>query len=352
MKVVYFINKTNGFPKSMISFMESNFPEIKKSYYIVDRRKEEILPKLENVHRILSYKEFITNQKLIGDMKSADKIIVSGVFTLQYIMPIYGKNILKKIYWQFWGGDYEVFRSSQISQKVKIRKKFVFSCIKKSKGIILLTKPEIKVFNEIFGSIVAGKIFTAVVPSGQEDEEILMNARKEKKQDKICRIVIGNSATESNQHLAVFEKMKRLDVSNVKIYCPLSYGDSKYRDKVIKKGKEQFGNQFYAITEYMTYEEYVRFLNSCDVGIYDNNRQQALGNISLMLNLGKKVYVSESIRKYYEQFGYKLYSTNEIETKTITDVLKFDVEDAEKNYMCYDLRKKKIYYEWERVLGQ
>ena len=80
----------------MISFMESNFPEIKKSYYIVDRRKEEILPKLENVHRILSYKEFITNQKLIGDMKSADKIIVSGVFTLQYIMPIYGKNILKK----------------------------------------------------------------------------------------------------------------------------------------------------------------------------------------------------------------------------------------------------------------
>ena len=65
MKIVYFINKTNGFPKSMISFMETNFPEYDKSYYTIDRRKEENLPILSNVHRILSYKEFILNRELL-----------------------------------------------------------------------------------------------------------------------------------------------------------------------------------------------------------------------------------------------------------------------------------------------
>lgn len=96
MKIVYFINKTNGFPKSMISFMETNFPEYDKSYYTIDRRKEENLPILSNVHRILSYKEFILNRELLEDLRTADKIIVSGVFTLQYVLPIYGKKIMEK----------------------------------------------------------------------------------------------------------------------------------------------------------------------------------------------------------------------------------------------------------------
>ncbi|WP_270413584.1 TDP-N-acetylfucosamine:lipid II N-acetylfucosaminyltransferase [Blautia faecis] len=352
MKIVYFINKTNGFPKSMISFMETNFPEYDKSYYTIDRRKEENLPILSNVHRILSYKEFILNRELLEDLRTADKIIVSGVFTLQYVLPIYGKKIMEKTYWQFWGGDYEVLRKKNLSVKLKLTKCIVTYCIRCAKGIILLTKPERKAFEEVFGNIANDKLYTAVVPSGQEDENILMKARDEHKVVKSNIIVIGNSATDSNQHLDIFQKMKHLDTEKIKICCPLSYGEAQYREDVIKKGKEIFGDRFYPITEYMSYEKYVDFLNSCDVGIYNNNRQQALGNISLMLNLGKKVYVPELTKQYYEQFGYKLYSISEVEFTNIENVLKYDTNVMENNIQCYEQRKKVIYREWEKILTE
>ena len=352
MKILYFINKTNGFAKSMIFFMEEQFPEIEKSYYIVDRRSEEKLPDLDNVHRIYSYKEFVTNKRLIEDLKGADKIIVSGVFTMQYVLPIYGRKILKKVYWQFWGGDYENFRTNRLSLKLKMRKKIVLNCLKNAKGVVLLTAPENKAFEEIFGKVAKNKMHVAVVPGGQKDDELLLKIRNERSTEKSNKIVIGNSATESNQHLDIFEKIKHLDVSSVKLYCPLSYGDIHYRDKVIEKGKELFGNSFYPITEYMEYEEYIRFLNSCDVGIYNNNRQQALGNISLMLNLGKKVYVPKSIQTYYKQFGYKLYLTRDIKSEDIMHVLEFSSEDSNNNYKCYNIRKKRIYMEWSKILKE
>lgn len=350
MKVVFFINKTNGFPKSMISFMEANFPEINKSYYTIDRRNEEDLPNLSNVHRISSYKEFITNKELINDIITADKIIVSGVFTVQYILPLYGKKIMKKTYWQFWGGDYEVLRGDNLSARLKVRKYIVSKCIKNSKGIILLTEPEREIFEKIFEKIPSDKFYAVVVPPRQEVDEIIARVRTIRKKDTSNVIVIGNSATKSNQHFDIFDRLSCLDLQNVKIYCPLSYGDNQYRERVIIRGKELFGDNFVPITQYMSYEKYVEFLNSCDVGIYNLNRQQALGNISLMLNLGKKIYTSDSIKKYYEQFGYTLHSVNELKYKSIKEILKHNTVDAENNIHCYDIRKMKIYDTWNTVL--
>ena len=352
MSIVFFINKSNGFPKSMISFMESYFPNLEKVYYTVDRRKEEELPKLENVHRIFSYKEFINNKKLIEDIRKADKIIVSGVFTLQYILPIYGKNILKKTYWQFWGGDYEVFRSEKETWKLRIRKKIVAKCLKKARGIILLTQSEKSAFEEVFDGVGEKKFFYVVVPAGKEDEEVLFKIRKEKKSKLQKKITIGNSATKSNRHLEIFDKLKHFDLSKIDLVCPLSYGDFQYRDIVVEDGKKKFGENFHPLIKYMDYEEYIRFLNSCDVGIYNNNRQQALGNISLMLNLGKKVYAPNSICKYYRQFGYNIFSIDQINSLNILELFEFSSEESQRNIECYELRRKEVIAEWKKIIEE
>jgi hypothetical protein len=47
-------------------------------------------------------------------------------------------------------------------------------------------------------------------------------------------ILVGNSASISNNHLEAFELVKLFNLTNRKIVVPLSYGDSNYAKKIIK----------------------------------------------------------------------------------------------------------------------
>ena len=356
--------------------MESRFPDIEKEFFVVDRRKEVQLPKAANVHRILSYAEFLKNISLVQLIRSADGIVVSGVFTMQYVFPIYGKNVLRKIYWQFWGGDYEKFRRrKELTWKLRVEKWIIARNLLEARGTILLTRQEVDVFQKVFPESVKKKVYYAIVPSGADDEKMIRRIRSERmrqrndqnqliqtgiaveeagmvsseRENANRRIVIGNSSTNSNRHLELFERIKHLDLTNVDLYCPLSYGEKEYRDRVIKQGYELFGNHFHPLTEYMKYEEYVQFLCTCDVGIYNNNRQQALGNINRMLDLGKKVYLPAMLRDYCATYGYITYAVEDIVHSSIRDLLDFPLENVEHNIGCIEARAQDIYESWRSI---
>jgi len=42
-------------------------------------------------------------------------------------------------------------------------------------------------------------------------------------------ILLGNSATYTNNHLDCFEVISKIDLNNRKIICPLNYGDKEHR---------------------------------------------------------------------------------------------------------------------------
>ncbi len=385
MRIVFFINKTNGFAKGMISYLEAKCSGIEKEYYVIDRREEESLPKAQNVHRILSYREFLMNRSLIRNVKTADRIFVSGVFTIQYVLPIYGRRVLEKTCWQFWGGDYTDFRKGESvgSLEVLVRRAFVTHCLRHAGGIVLLTAPERETFLEIFPFTAGIKMHYTPVPAGSGDSELLARIRNEnnvpadydtsvmaghenagakgkvaeagiyeneKKVRNLRRIVIGNSATATNCHLEIFEKLKGLDLQDAELYCPLSYGDDSYRETVIQKGQELFGDRFRPITEYMEYETYVRFLGTCEVGIYNNNRQQALGNIRRMLELGKKVYLPQIIREYFDQYGFITWPVESLETSTIEEILEFPKESSQHNVECIRKWNDRTERIWKEIL--
>lgn len=339
----------------MISYLEDNFPDTEKEYYIIDRRQVVQLPELVSVHRILSYAEFLWNRKLIHSICTANKIVVSGVFTMQYILPIYGRDVLRKTYWQFWGGDYEQFRTNtRLSWKLGINKLLTASNLRLARGIILLTRQEINVFTEVFPITLNQRIFYAIVPPGAGDEDFIsqvrMVGRKKTAQD-IKRIVIGNSATSSNQHLEIFEHIKHMDLTRVELFCPLSYGEDEYRDRVVRRGKELFGDCFHPIVDYMKYEDYMCFLNTCDVGIYNNNRQQALGNINRLLDLGKKVFLPKRMREYCADYGYVTYAVETISYRSTKELFDFPEEVAEHNIGCAGKRTQDIYDSWHHIFG-
>jgi dTDP-N-acetylfucosamine:lipid II N-acetylfucosaminyltransferase len=47
-------------------------------------------------------------------------------------------------------------------------------------------------------------------------------------------ILVGNSATPTNNHVEVFKLLSDLDLRGHKVIAPLSYGDERYRDAIIK----------------------------------------------------------------------------------------------------------------------
>lgn len=113
-------------------------------------------------------------------------------------------------------------------------------------------------------------------------------------------IIIGNSADPTNNHLDAFERVKNVDLHGKKIYSFLSYGGTEeYKNKVIKKGKELWGERFFPITDFLPFNDYMDIVRSCGNVIMFHERQQAMGNITTALWTGCKVFLSKSSILYH-----------------------------------------------------
>lgn len=137
-------------------------------------------------------------------------------------------------------------------------------------------------------------------------------------------ILVGNSATETNNHIDVFVTIEKIVPADKRIIVPLSYGSHTYREYVISKGCDIFAEQFQPLVDYMPLTEYQLLLQSCSVAIFGHERQQAVGNVIMSLWNGAKVFLSENsiVYKYLRSQGLILYTIqNDLNKDTICDSL-------------------------------
>jgi hypothetical protein len=123
-------------------------------------------------------------------------------------------------------------------------------------------------------------------------------------------ILLGNSASLSNNHLDALEMLAELDLAGRRVVCPLSYGDAAYGRAVAEAGRRRFGRAFVPLLQFMPLEKYNAILGNCSVVVMNHNRQQAMGNIITALWLGAKVYLNEdtTVWKYLRRIGAKVRS--------------------------------------------
>lgn len=154
-------------------------------------------------------------------------------------------------------------------------------------------------------------------------------------------ILVGNSASPNNNHLEIFELLKKIKIdSNAKIIVPLSYGDELYKNKIIERGIKFFGERFLPITEFMTILEYSQLLNRCHTMIMNHKRQQAAGNIALGLLMGAKVFLNENnpLVKFYQESGIETFSIKNIGDEFSTP-LSFEIKEKNRKVL---LEKKSM----------
>lgn len=134
--------------------------------------------------------------------------------------------------------------------------------------------------------------------------------------EKICgnNILVGNSATATNNHLEVFGMLKNVAVDDRKIVVPLSYGDMSYKEAVIKRGRELFGENFLPLVEFMPLDQYNTIIAHCAVVVMGHRRQQGGGNTFTMLYKGAKVFLdrASTVYQYLKKNGAFVYTLDEL----------------------------------------
>ena len=121
-------------------------------------------------------------------------------------------------------------------------------------------------------------------------------------------ILLGNSGDPTNNHISIIKKLINLNC-DYKVIVPLSYGsNTEYIEAVKKSGTELLGEHFIPLMDFMSPYEYSKLLATVDVGIMNHYRQQAAGNLRVLLSQGKKVYLNESnpLYHYYTDEGMQL----------------------------------------------
>lgn len=123
-------------------------------------------------------------------------------------------------------------------------------------------------------------------------------------------ILLGNSASFTNNHLEVFEMLSEFSLENRKVITPLSYGDNAYKESIIEKGQQILNKNFTPLTDFMPLHEYNEYLEQCGIVIMNHYRQQAVGNVLTMLWMGAKVYLDErnTLYHYLKRIGVNIYS--------------------------------------------
>lgn len=124
-------------------------------------------------------------------------------------------------------------------------------------------------------------------------------------------ILLGNSSSLECNFIDGFKAIKRLKLpTSVKIFVPLSYGESWLRKEIIEKGKKMLGQRFCPLTVFQPREEYNKLFQSCSVVIMPHYRPQAFGNILTALWVGSRVFLSQKnvLFAYFKRVGAVVFS--------------------------------------------
>lgn len=280
------------FVPSFIQFLSENFHREEHRFIVYGDVNNGDVPKGQGV--IFLPHLLRAMRPLMAELRDARKVIIHGMFSshLLYLLMLQ-PWLLKKCYWTIWGGDlyiHQVKKKDWRWKKNEWVKQFVISRLG---HLITHIRGDYELAKKWYGAKgVWHECF--MYPSNLYHE----SPAQDTPHDGI-NILLGNSADPSNNHIDVLEKLRPYAAEDIKIFCPLSYGDAEYAKQVAGYGKSIFGDKFNPLLEFMKFDDYKKLLARIDIAIFNHKRQQGMGNITALLGMGKKVFMRSDITSYH-----------------------------------------------------
>lgn len=372
------IVKDDKFIDSLFDSMALLNDKWDNDYLIVRNRKPDSYKYIKKSDRII----FVPKDAILDYLldQKYDAVFLHSLTCLpSYIIPRIDKRI--KVFWFSWGKDiYELPTQKPLlkynlikpeTQKVldKYKKNNTPTQKKTLKDYLralkykLFGSPNDKIIKDYHKAVNRVDYFSGVleyeydlmksVPGFRAKQVIFKYASlqtlENQKQPSLYtgnNILVGNSASSTNNHLDIIPYLKKLDLGERKIILPLSYPKTKYYSEDISNAYlNEFGKNTMVLKEFMPAQEYMEVLLSCSIAIFFMERQQAVGNIGLALRNGCKVFLSETnpVYRFFNDLGLKIFSVQrDLVQKEIDSPL--SMEDIEKNRAILSKRTNKEQY--------
>lgn len=296
---------------------------VRQKFVIIDRTK----PEYNSYNDTLIVDTFWKLFKLYFKINRSERVIIHNYSLLkQWILNLLFIYKVKLFSWDLWGADLYFYRLKNKSIRFKIFDILRKVSIRRFNAIVVPAKGDYDL--AVKNYLAKGRCFCVQYPNYGLSSYIYNSSVQGD-----ISILLGNSADKSNNHEEALEILSRFSNYNIRILTPLSYGgDEEYVNRIIRKGSILFREKFVPIIHSLPYNEYINLINSVSIMVCNHDRQQALGNIWVLLSKGAKVYIRSNVSTYRQMidYGISVYKTDAIENISFEEFI-YMSEDERKN---------------------
>jgi len=250
-------------------------------------------------------------------------IVFHGLFDIHVWRKLWFTSLLRRCNCVFWGA--ELYRHGKPNRTIKqhvaqwLHAIFIYRCA--------------NVFTLNSGDASLAKLYlkrkqVQVLPYPIIGVDVDSLTKAQRKENGSIKILVGNSAAASNEHVDIFKRLSHLANEDIEVIVPLNYaGTSEYVNNVVSAGKAIFGDKLAAITDMLEKSAYDQLLADVDLTVFAHQRQQGLYVVYAMLLMGKPMLLRESTSSYRNltSLGFSLYGLEgleQIDFETLTAMVK------------------------------
>lgn len=139
------------------------------------------------------------------------------------------------------------------------------------------------------------------------DYEIKSLKNKDRKEKKYTTVMVGHRGTESSNHELGFNYLKSFK-TEINVFCPLSIGEKKYIEYIIKCGEKLFENRFICLRKWMKKKDYYEYLGeNVDIAIFNTVTAEGIVTSLLLLAIGVKLYLTGELYSFFKEIGFEVF---------------------------------------------